>query len=133
MWFSFPICHNALKHLQEMKRKYIVKGRKGKSSLMLHLFSPQNSSHFVSENEILKMNSASSKVVAKIFDWNESGVGRFINGTKRPKFSALFYRELQWFSFSSPCRRSCSQERWFMFSNWDINLLVWWYFVAQAK
>lgn len=36
---------------------------------MLELINPQNQlSHFVSENEILKMNSTSPKVVAKIFD-----------------------------------------------------------------
>ena len=63
---------------------------------MLDLINPQNSStHFVSENEILKMSSASSKAVAKIFDWNESGVGRIRNGTKRPKlFSFLLQRTI---------------------------------------
>lgn len=54
---------------REMKREYIFKGLKGKYLLMLDLINPQNSSsHFVSENENLRMNSASSKVIAKIFD-----------------------------------------------------------------
>lgn len=86
------VCHNTPKHFYEMKREYILKGMKRKYVLMLDLINLQNSSHFVSKNEILKLNSASSKIVAKIVDYNKSGIGRITNGTKKSKlFTSLVW------------------------------------------